>query len=82
MSTSNSWWSRQLIEAMKEASRLFESFKEASEPNVDELDKALAIYEEYCQAYDFEMTFENFTEHGQSLRTRQAFITIHKDFNI
>lgn len=73
MPASDKWWHRQLIESMKEASRLHEQFTEALQPNVDDLDKATAIYEECCQAYDLkEITFEEFAKFGKSLRARQA----------
>ncbi len=76
MPANDEWWWRQYIEAMKEASKLFADFKEASQPNLDHLDQALAIYEECCQAYDLhEITFEAFIECGNGLRTRQAHTT-------
>jgi hypothetical protein len=75
----NEWWHRQLTEGMKEASRLMERFKPSLEPD---LDQALRIYEEYCQAYDLtEITFEEFTEIGKSLRARQAREIFQKDDN-
>lgn len=77
MPATNAWCWRQLFEAMIEAVRLLALFKEAKSPNVDDLDKAMAIYEEYCRAYNLEgVTFEDFIEHGLSLRTRQAHLKI------
>lgn len=73
MPANDEWWSRQFMEGMKEASKLLAGFKEASQPNVDHLDKAFAIYEECSNAYNLnEITFEEFTELGESLRARQA----------
>jgi hypothetical protein len=75
MPATNEWWWRQLTEAMMEASRLLASFKQATHPNIDVLDNALVIYEDYCQIYNLRgVTFEDFIEHGLSLRTRQAHI--------
>lgn len=70
----NDWWTRQFIESLKETSLLHDRFKKALQPNVEDIDKAIAIYEECCYAYDLkEIFFEEFTEFGKSLRARQAF---------
>ncbi len=75
------WW-RQNIEGMKETSKLLAGFKETSQPNVEHLDKTLAIYEEYCQAYNLpEITFEAFIECGNGLCARQARTTTQKDYD-
>lgn len=82
MPASDDWWWRQFIEGMKEASGLHARFKEALQPNVDDLDKALSIHQEYCQAYDLEkITFEEFIEFGKSLRARQAHTMIQKEYD-
>jgi hypothetical protein len=82
MPADDNWWDRQLIEAMKESSQRLTAFKAASQPNVDDLDQASRIHEEYCQAYDLtEITFEEFTEIGESLRARQAREIFQKDDN-
>jgi hypothetical protein len=66
MNRSGKYWHRQLIESIKESSKLHERFKKATETNIDDFDKALTIYEECCQAYGLkEITFEEFIELGQ-----------------
>jgi hypothetical protein len=78
----NNWWLRQLMEGMREASRLLDGFKEATQPNIEDLDQALAIHEEYCQAYDLEeITFKEFTDYGKSLRARQTRLKIQMDYD-
>lgn len=82
MNRINGLWQLQLIEGMKEASRLHERFKIAPQPNVEDLDQAMAISEKYCQAYDLkEITFDAFIEFGNSLRARQAHKVSHKADN-
>lgn len=70
----NNWWIRQLLEHMQEAFRLFKGFKYAKEPNIDDLDKALATHQECCQAYQEikNLDFEDFIELGECLCARQA----------
>ncbi len=76
------WWWRQLSESMKEASKLFDSFRASLEPNVEEFDAAIAIHEECCWAYDLnKMSFNKFIETGKSLRARQAYGMILKDYH-
>ena len=75
-------WNRQFSELMKASARLLAVFKNAPQPDVDDLDQALTIYEECCQVYDLtEITFEEFTEIGESLRARQAREIFQKDDN-
>lgn len=65
MPASNAWWYCQFVESIREASRLHKRFKEALQPNVDDLDKAWSIFEEWRQAYNLkEITFEEFIEFG------------------
>jgi hypothetical protein len=79
--TTTEWWTLQLIESMKEASSLVESFRNSLEPNIDKLDKAMTLYEQCCQAYGFNsISFEEFIEFGKSLRARQAHGIIQKDY--
>lgn len=67
------WWRRQLLEKMKEVPQRFETFHLAEKPDVDDLDKAQAIFHECCIAYELtEITFEEFVEFGESLRARQV----------
>lgn len=74
MSACDKWWTRQLIENIATALCLYECFQKAQEPNVEDLDKAITIYEECCGAY-VEMqnlNLEEFIGIGKSLRARQA----------
>lgn len=74
MPVSTNCWLRQLFESMREASVLYERFKNAQEPDVDDLDKAGAIHKECSNAYEEikSLCFEYFIEFGNSLRARQA----------
>ncbi|WP_039356965.1 hypothetical protein [Candidatus Protochlamydia amoebophila] len=79
--TTTEWWALQLVESMKEASNLVDSFRDYLEPNIDELDKAALLYEDCCQAYKFNsISLEEFIELGESLRARQAHRIIQKDY--
>lgn len=67
------WWQMQFLEGMKKASQHYEQFKKALQPNVDDLDMAVKIYEDISQAYDLnETNFDEFIDFGKSLRARQA----------
>lgn len=67
------WWKRQLLELMKEASLLYEAFLYAKDFDIDDLDKAQAIFQACYEAYNFtEMTFEEFVEFGRNLRARRV----------
>ena len=81
----NELWCRQLIENMIETSKLMNRFKTSPEPNVDDLDKAMALFEENCHHYELnEMTIEDFIEMGKSLqamRAKQALKIILKGDN-
>ena len=66
-------WRWQEEEHLKEAARLHDRFRTDREPNVDDLDKATEMHEEWCRCYNYkEITFKEFIEIGKSLRTRQA----------
>jgi len=81
MPANDCWFYRQLFENMKEASKCYDRFNHAQEPNIDDLDKAMRIHEEFCLAYDLkqEDSFNKFIEFGQSLRARQALKNIQQD---
>ena len=67
MDARDDWWTPQLIENMKEASTLHPRFKEAMVPDVDELDKAIALYEDHCNAYQFtNITLKNSQNFGRA----------------
>lgn len=72
MPLSDNWWSLQLIENMKESYNLYQRFKEASEPDIQDLDESKSIYEDCCYAYKLAaISFEEFIEIG-SLLAAQA----------
>lgn len=79
MHVRNDLWWRQCYESMKEASRLYQRFKGADEPDIDDLDKAMELYNCINSAYELRHTsFEEFIELGTSLRARQALTNITK----
>lgn len=67
------WWHRQFVEVIKEASRSYEMFQKALEPNIDDFDRSKTIFTECCNAYELkEITFEEFLEFGRNLRARRV----------
>ncbi|HTJ53710.1 MAG TPA: hypothetical protein VL443_29850 [Cyclobacteriaceae bacterium] len=61
MPLDNPWWSLQFQELAGEVCRLYFKFKVAEEPDIDDLDKAIVLFEEIKQAYNLHaISFEEF----------------------
>lgn len=70
MHANNNIWPKQFCECIREVCVAYSRFKHSEEPDTDDLDKAMTIYNYLCIAYEIKnLTFEEIIETGESLRT-------------